>query len=68
MCSSLYKPNEKLVSLYNNMEVAMLKSIESIETDSLDYFTKENSIESVDFIKIDIQGAELDVFQGGQIP
>ena len=65
MCSSLYKPNERLVSLYNNMEVAMLKSIEFIETVSLDYFAKENNIDSVDFIKIDIQGAELDVFQGG---
>lgn len=66
MCSSLYEPNEKLVSLYNNMEVAMLKSVESLETVSLDHFTKENNIASIDFIKIDIQGAELDVFQGGQ--
>ena len=65
MCCSLYKPNEKLISLYNNMEVAMLKAVESIETVSLDYFAKENNIESVDFIKIDIQGGELDVFQGG---
>jgi len=65
MCASLYEPNEKLISLYNNMEVAMLKSVGSIETQSLDYFAKENTIDSVDFIKIDIQGAELDVFQGG---
>jgi len=65
MCSSLYKPNEKLISMYNNMEVAMLKAVDSIETFSLDYFTDKNNIESVDFIKIDIQGAELDVFQGG---
>ena len=66
MCSSLYKPDEKLLSLYNNMEVAMLKAEESIETVSLDFFAKTNNVESVDFIKIDIQGAELDVFQGGQ--
>jgi len=65
MCCSLYKPNEKLISMYNSMEVAMLKSANTIETVSLDYFIKENSVESVDFIKIDIQGAELDVFQGG---
>jgi len=64
MCCSLYKPNEELISLYNNMEVAMLKSVSSIETCSIDYFTQENDIESVDFIKIDIQGAELDAFQG----
>jgi len=65
MCSSLYRPNEKLINLYNNMNVAMLKYVESVETVSLDHFTRENNIGSVDFIKIDIQGAELDVFQGG---
>jgi len=65
MCCSLYKPNEKLLSKYNNLEVSMLKAVSSIDTVSLDYFTKENNFESVDFIKIDIQGAELDVFQGG---
>ena len=65
MCCSLYKPNEKLISLYNNMEMAMLKSVGSIDTVSLDFFMKNNAIESVDFIKIDIQGAELDVFKGG---
>ena len=65
MCSSLYKPNEKLNNMYNNMEVAMMKFVESVETVSLDYFTNKNNIASVDFIKIDVQGAELDVFQGG---
>ncbi len=65
MCCSLYKPNEKLLSMYNNLEVAMLKSKSTINTVGLDFFVQENNIESVDFIKIDIQGAELDVFQGG---
>jgi len=66
MCCSLYEPNERLISLYNNFEVAYLKSVGSIETVSLDHFATQNNIESVDFIKIDIQGAELDVFQGGR--
>lgn len=65
MCASLYKPNEKLLERYNNMEVATLKNVSAIKTVSLDYFTRENNIGPVDFIKIDIQGAELDVFQGG---
>jgi FkbM family methyltransferase len=65
MCSSLYPPNEDLLSRYNNMEVARLKTIESIETVSLDAFVSTHAIEAVDFIKIDIQGAELEVFQGG---
>ena len=65
MCSSLYEPNEELISLYNNFEVAYLKSKSIIETISLDEFLNKNSIKSLDFIKIDVQGAALDVFKGG---
>lgn len=65
MCASLYRPNGELLSQYNGLEVARLKSVTTIDTISLDYFTKSNGIETVDFIKIDIQGAELDVFMGG---
>lgn len=65
MCCSLYEPNERLISLYNNFEFAYIKSVGSIQTVSLDHFADQNNIQSVDFIKIDIQGAELDVFQGG---
>ncbi len=66
MCSSLYEPNSKLLSLYNNLEVANVKSVQTIDTVSLDHFAEENGIGAVDFIKIDVQGAELDVFQGGR--
>ena len=64
MCSSLYEPNEKLLRLYNNFSVAYLKNITEIKTISLDDFIKEQNIGLIDFIKIDIQGAELDVFHG----
>lgn len=65
MCTSLYRPNGELLHQYNGLDVARLKSVTSMDTISLDYFTKSNGIETVDFIKIDIQGAELDVFMGG---
>ena len=65
MCTSLYRPNEPLLDCYNNLHVAKLKSISSVETVSLDRFTADHEIRDVDFIKIDIQGTELDVFQGG---
>jgi FkbM family methyltransferase len=65
MCSSLYEPNEPLISLYNNFECAYLKRRTEIDTISMDYFAQVNDISEVDFIKIDIQGAELDVFRGG---
>ena len=64
MCSSLYEPNEKLLKLFTNFEVLHLKFVRQIETVSLDFFAKNNNIAPVDFIKIDIQGAELDVFKG----
>lgn len=65
MCSSLYPPNEALLAHYNNMDVARLKDVTTISTVSLDGFVSSNAIDVVDFIKIDIQGAELEVFQGG---
>ena len=65
MCSSLYKPNEELIKLYNNFEVAYLKKETEIETISLDYFVEKHEVGDIDFIKIDVQGAELDVFKGG---
>tara|TARA_B100000989_G_scaffold164428_1_gene122898 strand:+ start:338 stop:1207 length:870 start_codon:yes stop_codon:yes gene_type:complete len=64
MCCSLYKPNEELIKLYNNFEVAYLKEETDIDTVSLDYFLDKYKIGNIDFIKIDVQGAELDVFQG----
>jgi FkbM family methyltransferase len=66
MCTSLYKPNEKLISLYQNFEVAYLKSETEINTITLDYFVDKYDIGEIDFIKIDVQGAELDVFQGAE--
>jgi FkbM family methyltransferase len=63
MCCSLYSPNDELNSLYNNLEVAYLKEKTTIDTVTLDYFANKHNIQNIDFIKIDIQGAELDVFQ-----
>jgi hypothetical protein len=67
MCASLYRPNEALISLYQNFEVAYLVSETTIDTVSLDSFVHDHALGEVDFIKIDIQGAELDVFEGGSM-
>ena len=66
MCTSLYKPNEKLISLYNNLDFAYLKNETEIETITLDNFISKNTIDNLDFIKIDTQGSELDIFNGGK--
>jgi len=65
MCCSLYKPNDAFNSKYNNLEVVLLKSESTIKTTTLDTFVQDNNIDTIDFIKIDVQGAELDIFKGG---
>ena len=65
MCTSLYRPNEALLRRYHNLDDAMLRSIGLVETMSLDRFAADHGVVDVDFIKIDVQGGELDVFEGG---
>ena len=65
MCCSLYKPNDTFNSKYNSLEVALLKSESTIKTTTLDTFAQNNDIDTIDFMKIDVQGAELDIFKGG---
>ena len=65
MCSSLYKPNEALLNKYSQLEPAFLKAEHKLDTHALDAFLEEQSIPSIDMIKIDIQGAELECFEHG---
>ncbi len=64
MCTSLYKPNENLVKLYHELQYMNLKKETEVETITLDSFVDKYSIDTIDFIKIDVQGAELDIFKG----
>lgn len=65
MCSSLYKPNEQLTRYYNALDVSELDRETTIRTTTLDTFCQQNGIDQIDFIKVDVQGAELDIFQSG---
>jgi len=64
MCSSLYKPNEKILQRYADLDVAYLEKTCPTEVTSMDCFMEQENIPYIDFIKIDVQGAELDVFRG----
>lgn len=64
VCSSLYEPNQELIQLYHRFEGALVKQTIDIDTVRLDSFAQAHQIGSVDFIKIDVQGAELDIFKG----
>lgn len=65
MCTSLYRPNEALLREFHNFEVAYLRGTSEVEVTPLDALLDEGKFGPVDFVKIDIQGAELDAFRGG---
>jgi FkbM family methyltransferase len=65
MCSSLYLPNETFLSRFAGLqELAGLDFSLEIETTTLDQFCKTENITEIDFLQIDVQGADLDVLQG----
>ena len=41
-----------------------LKSKSTVKTVSLDRFVRDNALGSIDFLKMDLQGAELDILRG----
>ena len=58
--SSLYKPNTKLLENFPDSERFDIISKRTLKTVSLDSYNIENS----DFIKIDVQGSELNILKG----
>lgn len=61
---SLYKPNKPLLEIFQNLyELVTPVSEHSIATKALDDIPE---IDSVDYLKIDVQGAELAVFKGAE--
>ncbi|MDB5811301.1 MAG: hypothetical protein JWN94_3423 [Betaproteobacteria bacterium] len=67
MCTSLYCPDERYADLYHGLDVMRLKRTSEVTTIGMDSFIAQNGLGGIDFLKIDIQGAELDVFKGGAV-
>lgn len=63
-CSSLYPPNESFLARFDNLEVMELDFTVEIETTTLDQFCLQEEIAAVDFLQIDVQGADLQVLRG----
>lgn len=64
-CCSLYPPNNAFVDRLSVLNKALqLNTTVEIETTTLDDFVAEQQVE-IDFLYIDVQGAELDVIKGG---
>lgn len=63
-CSSLYEPNESFLNQFPNVKRFKVQEKQVVELTTLDKLYKEKIIE-LDFLKIDVQGAELDILRGG---
>lgn len=67
MCSSLYRPNHEFLSRFSGMmELSGLSFSVEIETTSLDEFCQAEGVTDIDFLQIDVQGADLDVLMGAK--
>jgi protein O-GlcNAc transferase len=64
-CSSLYRPNSEVLKTFRGLDVALEVAQRPIETRRLDnVLRRETDWDAVDFLKADVQGAELDVLVG----
>ena len=66
-CSSLLEPNNEVIRNYPN-ELAEMYQIEkkvSVLARSLDDIASEGGDLKMDFLKLDVQGAELEILKGG---
>ena len=66
--SSMYEPNQESFDVHNikNKDYAnydVTRTLE-IECDSLNNLLRENNIQDLDYLKIDTQGAELEILKG----
>ncbi len=64
-CSSLLEPNHELLRLFPNAERLEVVNCAEIEVVTLDDLATKGRLAEVDFAKLDAQGVELEILQGG---
>jgi FkbM family methyltransferase len=65
-CSSLYRPDPALTAGFPELACAAEVGTSKIVVTTLDAWSAANAVSGIDFIKLDTQGAELDVLRGGE--
>ncbi|AHI66592.1 FkbM family methyltransferase [Burkholderia thailandensis] len=63
-CSSLYAPAPEPTSSIPELRCAARVGAQEIDVTTLDAWLAESGVRAPDFIKLDVQGAELDVLRG----
>lgn len=64
--SGFYKPDINFWKRFPDYKNLTVKNTSMVETTTLDSFLKKEGIPSVDFIKIDVEGAEMDILKGAK--
>jgi FkbM family methyltransferase len=74
-CNSFYQPDERQTSRWKSFmegeiicvnDNFVVDKVITVDTTSLDSWADLNNIKDVDFIKLDVQGAELEILAGGK--
>ncbi len=63
-CSSLYRPVEFYSQNYKFMSDTECTDVSKTKITRLDSWCKENSVDRIDYLKIDTQGSELEIIRG----
>ncbi len=67
MCTSLYPPNEPFLARFSGLsEVMNLDFTVDIEITTLEQFCTQEGITEIDFLQVDVQGADLQVLEGAE--
>lgn len=64
-CSSKFKVKRELSESFSRSDYFDEKGVFNMDVVALDSLVESNEVPSPDFIKIDVQGMEVEVFQGG---
>jgi len=64
--SSVFKSNLPFLQQFDNVNRFMTRDSIVIKTKTVDGLSKNDEIDKVDFVKIDVQGGELAILQGGE--
>lgn len=62
--SGFYKPDSNFWNRFQNEQSTIIEDTSMIETIDFDSFATKEEVEYVDFIKLDVEGAEFDVLKG----
>ena len=64
-CSSIFQPNYSFLQQFPDVDRFTVEAIEMVESTTLDILFGKKVLSNLDFIKLDTQGAELDILMGG---